>query len=65
METIICYGDKMFSRQCPHCNRFVKADEQIEYLHNDWTDEDKFEKDNATCSRCGRVKMEFLGYGEE
>lgn len=43
----------VFYRVCPKCMRFVKADDRTqipEYLGK---------KPNATCSRCGRVQMDF------
>ena len=43
-----------FVRRCEKCYRFVKADELV--FVNDR------EKDNATCSKCGRTKMLFIGY---
>lgn len=43
-----------FVRRCEKCYRFVKADEEV--FVNDR------EKDNATCSKCGRTKMIFIGY---
>jgi ribosomal protein S27AE len=45
-----------FVRLCPKCGRFVKADDfvsekiAIEGL------------DNATCSKCGRIAMPYLGW---
>ncbi len=57
---LIRYGEEgaMFARVCPNCNRFVKADNSIilnglgEYV----------DRENATCSRCGRVEMPFQGF---
>ena len=52
------YGDKgdtellMFVRLCPNCGRFVTADDTS-------TEEDK---PNATCSKCGRVRMINAGW---
>lgn len=43
-----------FVRRCEKCMRFVKADESV--FVNDR------EKENATCSKCGRTKMLFIGY---
>lgn len=54
-------GYAMFERRCPKCGRLVKADEKsnaaeaypgLEIRHN------------ATCSRCGRVRMPFQGWIE-
>lgn len=36
---------------CPHCGRFVKADEVT-----------RVGNPNATCSKCGRVTMPFEGF---
>jgi len=60
----ICYGpiegeEATFVRVCPHCGRFVKAD--IEIAFHLGTGQPKAGP-NATCSRCGRVEMEFEGY---
>lgn len=55
----IVYGeDATFARRCEKCNRIVKADKSIQVnglglLAPDF---------NATCSRCGRTKMLFLGF---
>jgi len=51
-------GGATFVRVCEKCNRFVKADKSIKVseafgLSN---------KPNATCSKCGRVKMLFEGF---
>ncbi|MCL2832106.1 MAG: hypothetical protein FWD78_02955 [Treponema sp.] len=45
-------------RQCPHCGRFIKIDDQI------WENDVTGLKDapNATCKKCGRVKAYDLGY---
>ena len=48
-------GGAVFERVCPLCRRFVKAD--------DSTNMDK-ETPNATCSKCGRVRMGFVGWFE-
>jgi hypothetical protein len=45
------YDDMWFLRRCPICSRFVKADEQSNRVDP-----------NATCSKHGRVKMDFIGY---
>lgn len=57
----------MFERRCPKCGRLVKADESsgahesaVGYLAN--PTEKKEPPPNATCSRCGRVRMAFLGW---
>ena len=61
----VAYGEKVFARVCPICSRFVKADEELTFMHNEFTEEDRFDKPNATCKRDGRVQMDFLGYFEE
>ena len=43
---------------CEHCRRFVKADDVI---HFNGFDELK-DVSNATCSKHGRVQMEFEGW---
>ena len=58
----VYYGDMCFVRLCPECARFVKADETLNYKHNKWTEEDKFDEPNATCKKHGRVNMIFEGY---
>ena len=55
------YGDMVFVRVCPVCNRFVKADEGINFLTN-MNDDVKFNEPNATCKKHGRVNMPFEGY---
>lgn len=56
----IVYGeeDATFIRRCSRCNRFVKADKTI------FTNEETGLKPgpNATCRKCGRVEMIFLGF---
>lgn len=49
----------VFVRVCPHCCRFVKADDTLPTKVNGDFDS---ERPNATCSRCGRVAMEFEGW---
>jgi len=54
-EPYLAYeGGATFVRRCEKCNRFVKADAIA--LVNDR------DADNATCSKCGRTKMIFIGY---
>ena len=51
-------GGAMFVRHCPKCGRFLKADKSIRINGlDDWIREP-----NATCSKCGRVEMDFLGW---
>ena len=63
-EPWISYGDEsdggpaIFVRRCPICFRFVKADETVRYNDFGLADEP-----NATCSKHGRVKMLFQGFG--
>lgn len=53
------YGDgATFLPVCPHCCRYVKADDHIRVNGLDeWIKEP-----NATCSKCGRVTMPFEGW---
>ena len=46
-----------FVRQCPNCKKFVKADGKIKAnrLY------EPSQEPNATCSKCGRVTMPYLG----
>lgn len=39
---------------CPHCGRFVKADDGC-FVNDD-------SKPNATCAKCGRIRMIDEGY---
>ena len=55
-------GGALYCRRCPTCGRIVEADESI--LING-LDEVVDEGSNATCRKCGRVQMEFLGWYEE
>lgn len=50
-------GDAVFVPVCEKCGRFVKADETIKINCDGLSDEP-----NATCSRCGRVRMIFEGF---
>ncbi len=55
----IVYGDgAMFVPVCQKCGRFVKADEFV-YIH-EW--HGLKDQPNATCFKCGRVKMIFEGF---
>lgn len=51
-------GRAVFTPVCPICRRFVKADKSITVNHNG----EFKETANATCSKCGRVEMPFMGY---
>jgi ribosomal protein S27AE len=59
---LITYGDDgaAFSRACPSCGRFVKPDGEIRFNEETGPKQER----NATCSRCGRVEMDFVGYVE-
>lgn len=48
----------MFLPVCPNCARFVKADDC--FLVNGVGG--VADEPNATCSKCGRIKMEFEGF---
>jgi len=53
-EPTIVYGEgATFTRVCPNCGRFVKADD-MSAAHP--------EEPNATCKKCGRVEMNFIGF---
>ena len=58
----LCYGDEgaTFIPGCEKCGRFVKADETVTFT--DGGDGPPADKPNATCSKCGRIKMVFEGY---
>ena len=51
-------GGATFVRQCSRCNRFVKPDETIQT--HEWHGLKK--QPNATCSKCGRTTMLFIGF---
>jgi len=58
-ERIITYeGGATFIPKCDKCGRYVKADEIIEV--NDIVGLKN--QPNATCKKCGRVKMNFIGF---
>lgn len=56
----IAYGDDgaTFLRVCSKCRRFVKADKTV--LIGEESGVAK--QPNATCRKCGRVEMEFVGF---
>jgi hypothetical protein len=56
----IGYGDEgaTFVRVCPKCGRFVKTDDVVTF-HDDGPPK---EQPNATCKKCGRIEMPFLGF---
>lgn len=57
-EAYIQYeGGATFVRRCEKCKRFVKPDDAI------WINEYGLKDEpNATCKKCGRTKMIFLGF---
>ena len=60
---VVCYGPwdgewAMFERRCPQCGRLVKADGASNVA--ELTDSAK--PPNATCGRCGRVRMTLVGW---
>lgn len=64
----VCYdcGDEfglaVFVPVCETCGRFVKADDTLDFKVKPFDDyEIGF---NATCSKCGRIKMLFEGFQE-
>ncbi len=59
----VCYktsedGDAVFVPVCEKCGRIVKADDSISV----WVDRGLKDQPNATCKKCGRVKMLFEGF---
>ncbi len=54
-------GTMVFSRQCPKCNRFVKTPRTCDVSY-DVERDCPIIKCIATCSRCGKVKLNFIGY---
>lgn len=62
-DPVRSYGDGQsgkcgFIRRCPKCSRFVRADKRIYILGLVGIDY----YPTATCRRCGRVEMPFLGF---
>jgi hypothetical protein len=56
----LVYGDGAhFVPVCENCYRFVKADETVGFTH---LGERVADEPNATCFKCGRVKMLFEGF---
>ena len=51
-------GGATFIRVCPKCGRFVKAYKSIKINGLD----ELMDAPNATCGKCGRVKMLFQGF---
>jgi uncharacterized protein with PIN domain len=55
---LITFGDGMtFERRCEKCNRFVKPFKRVKV---DGQGQPK--GNNATCRKCGRTRMLFIGY---
>ena len=70
---IVTYGPwsqneyAMFERRCPKCGRLVKADEtsnvsEVSGMSLFLPREKEDPLSNATCSRCGRIRMMLLGW---
>lgn len=51
------YAGATFIPVCPACGRFVKADATMRFQGDTIANEP-----NATCNKCGRVKMLFEGF---
>lgn len=51
-------GGATFIRRCVKCNLFVKADRRV--FVNEETGLKK--QPNATCRKCGRTEMLFVGF---
>jgi hypothetical protein len=47
-----------FVRRCSKCFRFVKADDSIKYSEDNGLNPEP----NATCKKCGRTTMDFVGF---
>lgn len=58
MRRVVYEGCAIFVPVCTQCGRFVKADKKI-YVNENTGLKDQ---PNATCSKCGRVKMPFEGF---
>ena len=56
MKLIAYKGGATFVINCHKCGRFVKSDNSI-FIN----DSGEF-RENATCKKCGRVKMNFFGF---
>ena len=50
---------QVWYRVCSKCGRFVKADKYTRIP------EYQREEPNATCKKCGRVRMDFCGWMED
>jgi RNase P subunit RPR2 len=51
-------GEATFARRCKKCNRIVRADKSIQVSEERGLAPDF----NATCKKCGRTHMVFLGF---
>ncbi len=58
----VSYGGLTFVRVCPKCGKFVKADPEITVNEELPADQGCNAKENATCKRCGRVRMPCEGW---
>jgi hypothetical protein len=61
---LVQYGSACFERVCPVCRRFVKADDTAMICEGYGGLTDDKRPANATCSKCGRVTMGFVGWFE-
>lgn len=53
----VIYGDgATFTRRCPLCGRYVKPDDESSCTDGG--------NPNATCTKDGRIRMEFEGWYE-
>lgn len=57
MINLISYDGATFFNKCHICGRFVKADDSVSI---NLLGESK--KTNATCKKCGRTYMIFIGF---
>ena len=58
MTDLIAFGDGMtFVRRCETCNRFVKPCKRVKV-----DGQGQPRGNNATCRKCGRTRMLFIGY---
>lgn len=55
---VVYEGDATFVPVCSQCGRYVKADDTIQIDGNGLL----ANQPNATCKKCGRVKMLFEGF---
>jgi RNase P subunit RPR2 len=50
-------GTAEFIPKCEKCNKYIKPDGSIQVNYDGLKDQP-----NATCKKCGRTKMLFLGF---